>query len=155
MTAVEVVFWLCAGLIVYTHAGYPLALLLLIRTTPRRAEDVPMADEIGPSAGDAGELPRVSLLIPAYDEEEVIAAKVADALALDYPRELLQVIVASDGSTDATVERARAAGADLVLDLPRRRQGRRPQRRRRASPTESCSPSPTPTAPGRPTRCGG
>ena len=118
MTAVEVVFWLCAGLIVYTHAGYPLALLLLIRTTPRRAEDVPMADEIGPSAGDAGELPRVSLLIPAYDEEEVIAAKVADALALDYPRGLLQVIVASDGSTDATVERARAAGADLVLDLP-------------------------------------
>jgi cellulose synthase/poly-beta-1,6-N-acetylglucosamine synthase-like glycosyltransferase len=48
----------------------------------------------------------------------VIAAKVANALALDYPRERLQVIVASDGSGDATVERARAAGADLVLDLP-------------------------------------
>ena len=80
----------------------------------------------------AQELPRVSLIIPAYDEEEVIAAKVANALALDYPRERLQIIVASDGSADATVERARAAGADLVLDLPRRRQGRRPQRRRRA-----------------------
>ena len=48
----------------------------------------------------------------------MIAAKVANALALDYPRERLQLIVASDGSTDATVERARAAGADLVLDLP-------------------------------------
>ena len=48
----------------------------------------------------------------------MIAAKVANALALDYPRERLQVVVASDGSADATAERARAAGADLVLDLP-------------------------------------
>ncbi len=49
----------------------------------------------------------------------MIAAKVANALALDYPRDRLELIVASDGSADATVERARAAGADLVLDLPR------------------------------------
>ncbi len=49
----------------------------------------------------------------------MIAAKVANALALDYPRERLELIVASDGSTDATAERARAAGADLVLELPR------------------------------------
>ena len=48
----------------------------------------------------------------------MIAAKVANALALDYPRERLQMIVASDGSADATAERARAAGADLVLELP-------------------------------------
>ena len=48
----------------------------------------------------------------------MIAAKVADALALDYPRERLQVIVAADGCADATAERARAAGADLVLELP-------------------------------------
>ncbi|HEX8051152.1 MAG TPA: glycosyltransferase, partial [Solirubrobacterales bacterium] len=44
--------------------------------------------------------------------------KVANALALDYPRDRLQIIVASDGSSDATPERARAAGADLVLELP-------------------------------------
>ncbi|HWJ42895.1 MAG TPA: glycosyltransferase [Solirubrobacterales bacterium] len=62
-------------------------------------------------------MPTVSLIVPAYDEEEVIAAKVANALALDYPRGRLQVVVASDGSTDATAERARAAGADLVLAL--------------------------------------
>ena len=49
----------------------------------------------------------------------MIAGKVADALALDYPRELLELIVASDGSSDRTVELARAAGADMVLDLPR------------------------------------
>ncbi len=49
----------------------------------------------------------------------MIAAKVANALALDYPRELLEVIVASDGSADRTAELAREAGADLVLELPR------------------------------------
>ena len=50
---------------------------------------------------------------------QVIAAKVVNALALDYPRGLLEVIVACDGCTDATAAHARAAGADLVLDLPR------------------------------------
>ncbi len=49
----------------------------------------------------------------------MIAEKVANALALDYPRERLQVIVACDGCTDATAARARDAGADLVLELPR------------------------------------
>ena len=49
----------------------------------------------------------------------MIAEKVANALALAYPRELLELIVASDGSGDATAERAREAGADLVLELPR------------------------------------
>jgi cellulose synthase/poly-beta-1,6-N-acetylglucosamine synthase-like glycosyltransferase len=106
MTVIAILFWLCAALIVYTHAGYPVVLWLLTRTTRRR------------SVVAGAELPTVSLLIPAYDEEEVIAAKVANALALEYPRERLQVIVASDGSADATAGRARAAGADLVLELP-------------------------------------
>jgi cellulose synthase/poly-beta-1,6-N-acetylglucosamine synthase-like glycosyltransferase len=103
-----VLFWLSAAAIVYTHLGYPLLLRLLV--TLRRPRKPPPA----PS-----ELPHVSLIVAAYDEEEVIAAKVANALALDYPRERLELIVASDGSNDATGERARAAGADLVLELPR------------------------------------
>jgi cellulose synthase/poly-beta-1,6-N-acetylglucosamine synthase-like glycosyltransferase len=108
---VEIVFWLCAGLIVYTHAGYPLVLWVLVRLR-RRGE--------GEAVGrETEQMPLVSLVVAAYDEQEVIAAKVANALALDYPRESLELIVASDGSADATVERARAAGADLVLDLPR------------------------------------
>jgi cellulose synthase/poly-beta-1,6-N-acetylglucosamine synthase-like glycosyltransferase len=111
VTAIAVVFWVSSALIVYTHLGYPLALRMLIalRRRPRPADP-----------GTWDELPRVSLIVAAYDEEDVIAAKVANALALDYPGDLLQVIVASDGSSDATVERARKAGADLVLDLPRR-----------------------------------
>ena len=49
----------------------------------------------------------------------MIGAKVQNALALDYPRELLQLIVACDGCSDATAERGPRAGADLVLELPR------------------------------------
>ena len=116
-TAAEILFWLSAGALVYTHLGYPFALWALTRL--HRFQGFPSYSE-EKSGNDAGgeELPTVSLIVPAYDEEEVIAAKVANALALDYPRERLQVIVASDGSTDATAERARAAGVDLVLELP-------------------------------------
>jgi cellulose synthase/poly-beta-1,6-N-acetylglucosamine synthase-like glycosyltransferase len=102
------IFWVSAALIVYTHLGYPLVLRLLVAL--RRP---------GKTPAEPAELPRVSLIVAAYDEEEVIEAKVANALGLDYPRELLELIVASDGSYDATAERARAAGADLVLELPR------------------------------------
>ena len=63
------------------------------------------------------------------------------------------MIVASDGSTDATAERAREAGADLVLELPPRRQGRGAERRPPSALPARSSPSPTPTAPGRRTRC--
>jgi len=103
------IFWICAGLIVYTHVGYPLVLraLIAVRRRPTLNPDT------------WGELPRVSLIVAAFDEEEVIAAKVANALALEYPRERLELIVASDGSRDATADRARTAGADLVLDLGR------------------------------------
>ncbi|HEX6229601.1 MAG TPA: glycosyltransferase family 2 protein [Solirubrobacterales bacterium] len=106
----EAVFWICAGLIVYTHAGYPLVLRALLALRRRPTLEHP---------GTWEEPPRVSLIVAAYDEEVVIAEKVANALALDYPRERLEVIVASDGSSDATAERARDAGADLVLDLTR------------------------------------
>jgi cellulose synthase/poly-beta-1,6-N-acetylglucosamine synthase-like glycosyltransferase len=112
-TAAAILFWLSTGLLVYTHLGYPLALWVLRRFHDR-----------GPYRGSntgndaAVDPPSVSLIIPAYDEEDVIADKVGNALALAYPRERLQVVVASDGSSDATPERARAAGADLVLELP-------------------------------------
>lgn len=106
-TALEILFWLCAGLLVYAQFGYPL-LVWLIARRPALAK---------PELVDA-ELPSVSLIIAAYQEASVIADKVANALALDYPRDRLQIIVACDGSPDDTPELARAAGADLVLDLP-------------------------------------
>ena len=109
MTAVEVIFWASAGLLVYAQLGYPLVLLALARLTP----DVPQ------TAGAASP-PTVSLIVAAHNEESVIAAKVANALTLDWPRDRLEVIVCADGCSDATAARAREAGADVVLDLERR-----------------------------------
>jgi cellulose synthase/poly-beta-1,6-N-acetylglucosamine synthase-like glycosyltransferase len=125
--ALEIVFWLCAALIVWTQLGYALALAALARVRSS-ADDASQRDTEGRSPGRGGadhrstpdgSLPRVSLIVAAHDEQDVIAAKLANALALDYPRERLQLIVACDGCTDATAERARAAGAELVLELPR------------------------------------
>jgi cellulose synthase/poly-beta-1,6-N-acetylglucosamine synthase-like glycosyltransferase len=108
MLALAVLFWLSVALIVWTQLGYAIALAALARIGFARARPtapVPM--------------PALTLIVAAHDEATVIAAKVQNALALDYPRELLEVIVACDGCTDETAERARGAGADLVLELER------------------------------------
>lgn len=106
----EAVFWASVVLILYTHVGYPLLLWFLVR--------ILRPERLLPEYGRAEELPRVSLIVAARDEESVIENKVRNARALDYPPERLEVIVASDGSSDRTVDLARAAGADQVLDLP-------------------------------------
>jgi hypothetical protein len=107
VTVVAAVFWLALGAIVYTHVGYALLLRALVGLRPARTAAVPLED------------PSVSLIVAAHDEDAVIGEKVRNMLALEYPAERLQLIVASDGSEDATVERARSAGVE-VLDLPRR-----------------------------------
>jgi cellulose synthase/poly-beta-1,6-N-acetylglucosamine synthase-like glycosyltransferase len=112
-SALEIVFWLCSALIVWTQLGYAAALAALARVFARPRSKP--RERIHPSQP----LPSLSLIVAAHDEEPVIAAKVGNALALDYPRELLEVIVACDGCADETAERARRAGADLVLELPR------------------------------------
>jgi cellulose synthase/poly-beta-1,6-N-acetylglucosamine synthase-like glycosyltransferase len=111
--ALEIVFWLCCAAIAWTQLGYAVALAVLARlfARPRSWPREP----IHPSPP----LPSLSLIVAAHDEETVIAEKVKNALALDYPRELLEVIVACDGCEDGTAELARQAGADLVLELPR------------------------------------
>ncbi|MGZ6709548.1 MAG: glycosyltransferase family 2 protein [Solirubrobacteraceae bacterium] len=109
MTAVAVVFWVAVGLLVYAQVGYPLLLEALGRV--RRGRSVA-------GAVPDGSEPSVSLVVAAHREAAIIEAKVANARALDWPAERLEVIVACDGSPDDTPARARAAGADVVLELP-------------------------------------
>jgi len=103
-----IAFWTSVALLLYTHLGYGLLIALVARLRPRPT-----------GSGGAGELPSVSVIVAAYAEEPVIAARVANLRELEYPRDRLEVIVACDGSPDATARRAREAGADLVLELPR------------------------------------
>ncbi len=114
--ALEIVFWMACALVVWTQLGYAAALSLIARARADTPESPPARPSEAPKKLSP---PFLSLIVAAHDEQSVIAAKVANALALDYPRELLQVIVACDGCSDATAESAREAGADLVLDLPR------------------------------------
>jgi len=104
-------FWIAAATIFYTYAGYPLlltALRLAIRRPVRRA-----AIE-----------PTVTLLIPAFNEARVIERKLRNALDLDYPAAKLEIVVASDGSTDKTAEIAGSftgSGQVRVLAFPQNR----------------------------------
>lgn len=109
MTAVTIVFWAGVGLLVYTQVGYALLLALLARLL--RRERRPPSWE--------GRLPDVTAIVAAYNEQAVIAQRITNLRSLEYPPDRLQVIVASDGSSDHTAARARAAGADVVLELPR------------------------------------
>jgi cellulose synthase/poly-beta-1,6-N-acetylglucosamine synthase-like glycosyltransferase len=114
MSLVALFFWLSLGLIVYTHVGYPLLLRLLATVAGRREVPSPVSPF----------RPAASLVIAAHDEEEVIERKLENALSLHYPRDRLEVIVASDGSGDRTTALARAIavreGRIHVLDLSRR-----------------------------------
>jgi biofilm PGA synthesis N-glycosyltransferase PgaC len=102
--------WLSALAVVWTYAGYPLFIRLLARWRPRphRQADIQ---------------PSVSLIIPAYNEEAVIAAKLENVLGLDYPPERQEILVVADGSTDRTVEivESYAARGVRLLFQPQRR----------------------------------
>lgn len=119
MIVAVVVFWTAAGLLVFAQVGYPLVLVALSgikRAVPGRPAHRAPSFATG---GGAEPFPFVSIIVPAYAEESVIADRVANLRALDYPGERFEVIVSCDGATDETARRARDAGADVVLERPR------------------------------------
>ena len=95
-TIIAAVFWLSVAAVAYAYVGYPALISVAARLFGQRAAE--------PGAATADEdLPRVSLLIAAHNEEAVIDARLRNAvLASDYPADKLELVVASDGSDDAT-----------------------------------------------------
>jgi glycosyltransferase involved in cell wall biosynthesis len=91
----EIIFWLSCGLVGYAYFGYP---LLLSVVSLFRSREVMKAD-ITPS---------VTFVITAYNEEERIAEKLDNTLKLSYPKEILEIIVASDCSSDRTDDMVRS-----------------------------------------------
>jgi glycosyltransferase involved in cell wall biosynthesis len=85
----EVLFWVAVGLVAYTYAGYPL-LLVVLRAIVRRPVDRRPVE------------PFVSILVPAYNESRVIAEKIRNVLAIDYPADRFELVVACDGPSDGT-----------------------------------------------------
>ncbi len=102
--ALEIVFWASLAALAWTHLGYPLAVAALARLRPRPPRR-------------AAILPAVTLVVPAHNEEDVIERKLENVLALDYPGDRLEIVVASDDSSDAThdiVARFEPRGVRLI-----------------------------------------
>jgi cellulose synthase/poly-beta-1,6-N-acetylglucosamine synthase-like glycosyltransferase len=93
MSLTSILFWLSGLFIFYSYLGYPLVLWLIASVKKRSSLEI-----------EKSFAPKVTMLISVYNEEKVIAEKILNTLALDYPRELLEVIVVSDGSSDRTEE---------------------------------------------------
>jgi cellulose synthase/poly-beta-1,6-N-acetylglucosamine synthase-like glycosyltransferase len=107
---IGILFWLCVLGFFYIYAGYPLVLALLARLRLKPRPYSPY-------------FPTVTLLIAAYNEQEVIAAKLENSLSLDYPSDSLQILVAADGSDDHTADIVRSfaeRGVDLNYEPARR-----------------------------------
>ncbi len=105
MTAV---FWGSLAVVLYVYVGYPVLLFLIAKVASRPVKKAPIT-------------PSVTLIIAAYNEEDAIRAKIENSLALDYPPGLLEIMVASDGSTDRTnaIVEQEFAGRARLLALPR------------------------------------
>jgi len=114
MTYIALILFISiVGVAVYTYAFYPLALFVL--GLFKRENRVV----------DEDYLPTVALIISAYNEEKVIAEKLKNCLSLDYPADKLKIVVASDGSVDATDEIVRSfANERIVLKSFNKREGK-------------------------------
>lgn len=107
-----IVFVLSVGMILYTYLAYPALLAVMARLWPHPVQTAVFT-------------PTVTLLIAAYNEEEMIAQKIENSLALDYPPERLQILVAADGSTDRTAELVAAyAHQNVLLNYEPARRGK-------------------------------
>lgn len=95
MIGIAAIFWVSLLAISYAYVGYP-AVLWLVSRFGRLSERR--------GTGQGRHLPSVTMIVSAYDEEGVIGEKIENTLSLDYPRELLEIIVVSDGSSDRTGE---------------------------------------------------
>jgi glycosyltransferase involved in cell wall biosynthesis len=107
----EVVFWISAALVIYAYAGYPCVLMALnlFRDRPVRKARI---------------TPRVSFVIAAHNEEQRIAEKIENTLRQDYPRDCIEIIVASDCSNDRTDDIVRSFGRRVWLVRARERRGK-------------------------------
>ena len=108
-------FWLCLAIVVYTYIGYGIVLYLLVFIKRLATKAKPLAD----ISDDC--LPEVTLMVCAYNEEDIIAEKMANTHLLDYPADRLHLVWVTDGSTDnANTLRSADPEVEIVYSPERR-----------------------------------
>ena len=116
MLTLKILFWASLLIVFYTYIGYGILLYIIIRVkrlfwgSPQKA--VLPADD---------ELPSMTLMICAYNEEDVVAEKMENTLALDYPKDKLRIMWVTDGSSDRTNELLKAYPEVDIVFSPERR----------------------------------
>jgi len=116
MIILQIIFWICLGLIIYSYLVFPFILRLLAGNR-----------EISASSFSNEDLPLISLLIAAYNEEKVLGDKIKTVLESAYPEEKLEILVGSDASTDRTNDLLKELAEkhpSLQLFLYEKRQGK-------------------------------
>lgn len=115
MQPTEFIFWSCTASVAYAYAIYPPVVYICSRLFGGATSAPHLFDE---------DLPTISLLIAAHNEDAVIEERIHNALAMDYPREKLQIVIASDGSDDRTVDIVRRYAGRVRLLHFSARQGK-------------------------------
>ena len=113
MKIVEITFWVLAALIFYTYLGYGIVLFVMIKI--KRL----FKKKVTPILSD-DELPELTLLVAAYNEQDYVAKKVENSRQLIYPKEKLKMMWVTDGSNDSTPDLLRTYGDVEVLHKPER-----------------------------------
>lgn len=108
-------FWLCMAIVVYTYVGYGIVLYLLVFVKRLATKAKPLADITDDS------LPEVTLMVCAYNEEDIIAEKMDNTRRLDYPSDRLHLVWVTDGSNDNTNVLLSAYPEVKVIYSPERR----------------------------------
>lgn len=116
MLTLKILFWVCLLIVFYTYLGYGILLYIIIRVKRlfcgKPQEAVLPADD---------ELPTMTLMICAYNEEDVVAEKMENTLALDYPKDKFRIMWVTDGSNDRTNELLAAYPEVDIVFSPERR----------------------------------
>lgn len=117
MVALKTIFWICAFLVFYTYLGYGMLLWLTVRLKrivrgKARRKALPTDD---------AELPEVTFMVCAYNEQDVVDMKMKDIHQLDYPKDKLHITWVTDGSTDDTNNRLKAYTDAEIIFTPERK----------------------------------
>lgn len=116
MLALKIIFWTCLFIVFYTYLGYGLLLYIILRLK-RLFKGKPQL----PAMPSDEQLPTMTLMICAYNEQDIVAEKMQNTRALDYPKDKFRVMWVTDGSTDQTNELLKAYPEVDVVFSPERR----------------------------------